>query len=143
MASSEAEAPRASLSRRRRRVVAVLAGVAVLALVGTAYVTLETDYLWFQSVGFGGVFSRRLTTQVVLFCLFGIPFALLVGANVVTAYRLRPAHRPASQEQQQLEMLRAAVHPYRAWLLAAALVVLTLISGSAAAGRWKTWLQWR
>ncbi|MBV9097387.1 MAG: UPF0182 family protein, partial [Frankiaceae bacterium] len=48
-----------------------------------------------------------------------------------------------SQEQQQLEMLRAAVHPYRAWLLAAALVVLTLIAGSAAAGRWKTWLQWR
>jgi len=124
-------------------VVIVLAVIALLALAGTAYVGLETDYLWFQSVGFGGVFSRRLTTQVVLFCLFGIPFALLVGANVVTAYRLRPEHRPASQEQQQLEMLRAALHPYRAWLLAAALVVLVLITGSSASGRWKTWLQWR
>jgi uncharacterized membrane protein (UPF0182 family) len=124
-------------------VVLVVAALVLLVLAVTAYVSLETDYLWFQSVGFGGVFSRRLTTQVVLFFLFGVPFAIAVGANVVTAYRLRPAHRPASQEQQQLEALRTAVHPFRAWILAAALVVLTLITGSAAAGRWKTWLQWR
>ncbi|MDQ1698863.1 MAG: uncharacterized protein QOG34_726 [Frankiaceae bacterium] len=131
------------LTGRNRRVLLILVVLALLALAVTAYVTLETDYLWFQSVGFGGVFSRRLMTQLVLFFLFGVPFALVVGANVVTAYRLRPEHRPASQEQQQLEALRAALHPARTWILAAVLVVLTLITGSAAAGRWKTWLQWR
>jgi len=124
-------------------VLLIVVAVVLLVIAASAYVTLETDYLWFQSVGFGGVFSRRLTTQVVLFFLFGVPFALLVGGNVVTAYRLRPPHRPASQEQQQLEVLRQALHPFRAWILGAVLVVLTLITGSAAAGRWKTWMQWR
>ena len=131
------------LSRRGRRVLLAVVALALLVLFGSAYVALETDYLWFQSVGFGSVFSRRLTTQIVLFFTFGVPFALLVGANVVTAYRLRPAHRPASQEQQQLEALRAVLHPFRVWILGAVLVVLVLITGSAATGRWKTWLQWR
>ena len=134
-------APR--LSRRGRWVLIVLVALVLLVIAGTAYVALETDYLWFQSVGFGSVFSRRLSTQIVLFFLFGVPFALLVGANIVTAYRLRPSHRPASQEQQQLEQLRALLHPARVWIVAAVLVLLTLITGSAAAGRWKTWLQWR
>jgi uncharacterized protein len=131
------------LNRRSRRVLVILIAVVLLVLAATAYVSLETDYLWFQSVGFGSVFSRRLTTQAVLFFLFGLPFAAIVGANVVAAYRLRPEHRPASQEQQQLEALRVLLHPVRAWILGAALFLLVLITGSAAAGRWKTWLEWR
>jgi uncharacterized membrane protein (UPF0182 family) len=131
------------LNRRSRRLLLIVVAVVLLVLAVTAYVSLETDYLWFQSIGFGGVFSRRLTTQLVLFFLFGVPFALIVGANVVTAYRLRPPQRPASQEQQQLEALRSALHPARAWILGGVLLLLFLITGSAAAGRWKTWLEWR
>ncbi len=131
------------LSRRGRTVLIVVVAVVLLVIAASAYVSLETDYLWFSSVGFTGVFSRRLTTEIVLFFLFGVPFALIVGANVVTAYRLRPAHRPASQEQQQLEALRSLLHPFRAWILSAVLVVLVLITGSAASGRWKTWMLWR
>src|SRR3954469_19433516 len=69
------------LNRRSRRLMLIVVAVVLLVLAATAYVSLETDLLLFQSVVLCGVFSRRLTTQLVLFFLFGVPFALVVGAN--------------------------------------------------------------
>lgn len=130
--------------RGRSRITAwaVLAVVVLIAVV-SVYVSLYTDLLWYRSIGFSSVFSRRLTTQVLLFFVFAVLMAIVVGANIIVAYRTRPPFRPNSQEQQQLEMLRVAIHPFRAWILTAVLVLIGLITGSAAAGRWRTWMLWR
>ena len=130
--------------RGRARITAwlVLALIVLIAVV-SVYVALYTDLLWFRSVGFSSVFSRRLTTQLLLFFVFAIAMAVIVGANIVVAYRARPPFRPMSQEQQQLEMLRVGLHPYRAWVLSVVLLLIGLITGSAAAGRWRTWMLWR
>src|SRR5947209_11926676 len=69
--------------------------------------------------------------------------AVIVGVNIAVAYRARPPFRPMSPEQQQLEALRVAIHPYRAWALGVVLLLIGLITGSAAAGRWRTWMLWR
>jgi uncharacterized membrane protein (UPF0182 family) len=129
-------------NRSRLLIAAAVAVVALLILFGV-YDSLYTDLLWFRSVAFSTVFSRRLTTQILLFFLFAVLMVVVVGANIVVAYRTRPKFRPMSQEQQQLEALRSALHPYRAWVLGVVLLVVGLITGSAAAGRWQTWLQWR
>ena len=130
--------------RGRARITVWLALVlAALIAVVSVYVALYTDLLWFRSVGFSSVFSRRLTTQVVLFLVFALAMVVIVGANIVVAYRTRPPFRPMSQEQQQLEMLRVGLHPYRAWILSGVLLLVGLITGSAAAGRWRTWMLWR
>jgi len=131
------------LPSRGRLIVGIVVGIIVLLILIGVYVSLYTDLLWFRSVGFSTVFTRRLTTQVLLFFVFAVAMALIVGANIVVAYRLRPPFRPMSQEQQQLEVLRAAVHPYRAWVLSLVLLIVGLITGSAAAGHWRTWLLWR
>jgi uncharacterized membrane protein (UPF0182 family) len=131
------------LSRRGRRVLLALAGVVVLVILAAMFVSVYTDLLWFRSVGYSSVFSRRLTTRVVLFVVFGVFMALVVGANVVVAHRLRPTYRPVSPEQEQLEALRLALHPYRRWILAAVLLLIGVIAGSAGAGRWRTWMLWR
>src|SRR5437763_325068 len=123
--------------RRARIVVPVIVAIVVLIIALSVYVALYTDLLWFRSVGFSTVFTRRLTTQVVLFFVFGVAMALIVGANAVVAYRTRPPFRPMSPEQQQLESLRVALHPYRAWALGVVLLIIGLITGSAAAGRWR------
>jgi len=131
------------LPGRGRLIIGVVAALVVLFILFSVYVSLYTDLLWFRSVGFSSVFTRRLTTQVLLFFIFAIAMAIVVGANIVVAYRLRPPFRPMSQEQQQLESLRSAVHPYRAWVLGVVLLIVGVITGSAAAGRWRTWLLWR
>jgi uncharacterized membrane protein (UPF0182 family) len=125
--------------------IAVAVIVVVLILIGlwSVFVSQYTDLLWFRSVGYSSVFTRRLTTEILLFAVFGVVMAVIVGANVVIAYRLRPKETPGSPEQQQLDLLRRALNPYRGWLLGVVVVVIGIITGSAASRHWTTWMLWR
>ena len=69
--------------------------------------------------------------------------ALVVGANMYLAYRLRPLFRPNSPEQTGLDRYREAVTPIRIWLLAGVSVLLGLFAGASAAGQWRQYLLWR
>jgi uncharacterized membrane protein (UPF0182 family) len=131
------------LPNRAGLLVPVVVIIAVLALIMSAYVGLYTDLLWFRSVHYSSVFTRRLETQVLLFVVFGLFMALVIGVNLVVAYRTRPPFRPMSPEQQQLEVLSNAVARVRRWVLAIVLALVFLFSGVAAAGHWSTWMLWR
>ena len=131
------------LPGRTRLLIPVIFLIVLLLLAFSAYVRLYTDLLWFRSVHYSDVFSRRLTTEVVLFFLFGVLMALVVGLNIWLAYRLRPAYRAISQEQQQLEGLTNAFAHLRHWLFAVVVLLVGLFTGVAAANRWSTWLLWR
>ena len=95
--------PGAGLSGRPRLLGPVLVVLAVILLLGGVGVSVYTDLLWFQSVDYTAVFTTVLTTKLLLFVLFGLLMALIVGANVAIAYRVRPPFRPMSLEQQNLE----------------------------------------
>ncbi|HEV7933045.1 MAG TPA: UPF0182 family protein [Actinomadura sp.] len=126
-----------SRSRLLLPVAVILAVAVVLFLVFTA---IWTDLLWYRSVGFSSVYSTELWVRVVLFIGAGVLMGLVVGANMAVAYRLRPAYRPLSVEQQGLERYRAAVDPHRRLIATALIGVLALLTGSSASGRWHTWL---
>src|SRR5947209_2406726 len=129
--------------RLPRLLIPTLVALVVLIIAFVAFDRLYTDLLWFRSVHHSSVFSRRLTTEFVLFFLFGILMALIVGLNIVLAYRSRPPYRPASPEQQQLEALTNAFSHLRGWVLGGVLVLIGLFTGVAAANHWSTWLMWR
>src|SRR4051812_46233532 len=109
--------------RPPRLLLATLLSLVALVILFAVFDRLYTDLLWFRSVHHSGVFSRRLTTEVVLFFVFGLLMALAVGVNIVLAYRLRPPYRPASAEQHQLEALTNAFAHLRQWALAVVLVL--------------------
>src|SRR3954466_7511216 len=128
----------------RPRLLLMVAVLLVLLLFAlSAFVRLYTDLLWYRSVHFSTVFGRRLTTEIVLFFLFGLLMALIVGVNIFLAHRLRPPYRALSQEQQQLEALTHAIAPLRRWIFVGVVAAIGLFTGVAAANRWSTWLQWR
>src|SRR5947209_1752220 len=129
--------------RPPRLVLPTVVVVVVIVLAFFTFVRLYTDLLWFRSVHYSDVFSRRLTTEIVLFVIFGLLMALAVGLNVVLAHRLRPPYRPQSPEQHQLEALTSAFDHLKRWILVAVLLVIGLFTGVAAANRWSTWLMWR
>ena len=52
-------------------------------------------------------------TRVTLFFIFGVLMALIIGGNLVVAYRLSPPFRPMSPEQQNLERYRVVLEPRR------------------------------
>jgi len=131
------------LSRRPRLLGPAIGLLVGLLLVLGVLTALYTDLLWFRSIGYSSVFTTRLRTQLLLFALFGLLLAVVVGANMVIAYRLRPPFRPMSLEQQNLERYRVAVEPYLTPLLLVGMGVLGVLGGLSAAGRWRTWLLWR
>ncbi len=116
----------------------------LLSVVAARY----TDLLWFRDVsstskvGYTGVFSSLLRTQILLFFLHGVVMALIVGANMWIAYRLRPPYRPNSLEQQNLDRYRLIVEPRIRPAMAVVLTLIALMAGTGGAGSWKTWLLW-
>ncbi len=128
------------LPRWSRYVIPVLGAVVVLIVLVTVAAGIWTDFLWFRSVGYTSVFG---TTYGVKWALFGITAVFMmtvIGANIRIAYRLRPASRPVSPQQQGLEAYRLVIDPHRRLVAGVVLGLIGLISGLAAAGSWRTWL---
>ncbi|MGB8650747.1 MAG: UPF0182 family protein [Mycobacteriales bacterium] len=132
-----------ALPGRPRLFVPAVVIVLLLVVLGGVFVSLYTDLLWFREAGFATVFSTVLRTKVLLFFLFGLLMAALIGANVTVAYRTRPPFRPLSLEQQNLERYRVALEPFLLPVLLVVSGVFGVFAGLAAAARWQTWLLWR
>ena len=135
--------PGAGLPARPRLLAPVLVIVALVLVLGGVIVSLYTDLLWFREVGYSVVFTTVLTTKLLLFVIFGLLMALLIGANLAVAYRVRPPFRPMSLEQQNLERYRVGVEPYLLPVLLVASGLFGLFAGLSASGRWQVWLLWR
>ncbi len=140
------EAPRVPPSGGQQRSRALIGTIIVLVLAFfliSVFTGVWTERLWFKSVGYSGVFTKVLGTKVLLFLLFGLLMAGIVGGNVVAAYRFRPLFRPASPEQVNLDRYRDVVDPLRKWLLIGVAVVLGLFAGGSGSGQWRQFLLWR
>ena len=135
-------AVRNPLARRPRFLVPILVAIVVLVIVGAVFVNIYTDLLFFRSVNFSSVYEKVLGTRAVLFVIFGLIMAIAVGASIVIAYRIRPAIRPLSLEQQNLERYRVVIEPFHTWLLIGISGIAGILGGLSAAGRWRTYLLW-
>jgi uncharacterized membrane protein (UPF0182 family) len=124
----------------------VAATVVVLLILLAAFSSKYTDLLWFREVGrssgvsYTKVFSTVLRTKVLLFLLYAVVMAVIVGINVWVAYRLRPPFRPNSLEQQNLDRYRLAIEPHLRLILLGGMAFLGLMAGSQGAAHWQTWL---
>jgi len=107
------EMPSIRVSRRGKITIGVLVSLFILLTLFGSLVRVYTNWLWFGELGFRGTFSTILWTRVVLFLSFGLLMAVIIGANLILAYRMRPPFRPISQEQENLERYRVAIEPRR------------------------------
>ena len=95
-----AQQPRA---RRKRRIghkgriilIAVVALVFILFLSARGIAGFWTDYLWYDALGFGGVFRNLLVSRIALAAIFTLLFATLLCVNLWVADRLAPRVRRA------------------------------------------------
>jgi hypothetical protein len=135
--------PNIRVSRRGKIVIGVLASLFVLLSALGSLVRVYTNWLWFGEVGFRDVFTTILWTRIVLFLTVGIAMAVIIGANVFLAYRMRPPFRPISQEQENLERYRVALEPRKRLIFAALVGLIFIASGMSAQANWKIWQLWR
>ncbi len=135
--------PRRVASRRPRALLPTLAIVVALVVLGTLFVEIWTDRLWYQSVGYGSVFSKILWTRIALFMILGLLFSGVVVGNVILAYRMRPILLSDGYRNPTIERYQDAVDPFRRWILVGLGLMLFLFAGASASGRWKTFMLWR
>ncbi len=129
---------------RRSRALLITGVILVLFILGlTGFSSIYTDRLWYQSAGYGQVFSTLLWTRIALFLAFGAVLGGAVAANIYLAYRFRPLFRPSSREQTSLDRYRDVVTPIRTWLVVGIGVVVGAFAGTSGMGHWRTFLLWR
>jgi hypothetical protein len=116
--------------------------VGALIIGFSIFAGIWTDKLWFNSIGYGDVFSKLIWTRVLLFTIFGGLMALVVALNLYLAFRLRPTFRPHSPEQANLERYREVVTPLRRVLLVGVSLIFGVFAGISATGRWRTYMMW-
>ncbi|HSX66069.1 UPF0182 family protein [Nocardioides sp.] len=138
-----APAPAAGRPGWARGVLITAVVLIVLFFAMSSFTGFWTERLWFDSTGFGSVFSHLIITKIGLFLVFGGIMAATVTANAVVAYRLRPLFRPASPEQVGLDRYRQAIAPVRLWVLLGLAVVTGAFAGGAGADAWRDYLLWR
>jgi uncharacterized membrane protein (UPF0182 family) len=123
----------------RRLVPAAVTAVLVIIAIGVL-AGVWTNLLWFQSVGHVGTFAVTFGTQWALFAIAAVFMAGVIGGNAWLAYRLRPPPSGGSPEQPGPEAYRQLLDPHRRLALAVLVGLTGLISGTTAAGSWRTWL---
>ncbi len=130
-------------SRARVLIAIVVAALAVALLSARSVAGFYTDFLWFDSLGFEGVWRDLLWAKVGLAALFiGALFALL-WVNLFIADRLAPPFRPAGPEEESLAGLHAVFDRYPALIRVAVAVLPALLFGAGAGDQWGDWILFR
>src|SRR3954467_5305256 len=135
--------PVPTLSRRAKLILGAIAVLLVLFTVIGTLTNVYVDYLWFDETKYTEVFWTELQTRALLFAVAGVATGGLVAAAVYLAYRFRPAFRPMSLEQQNLERYRQSLEPRRTLVLSLVGIGIGLFAGFTAQGSWDTWLTFR
>jgi uncharacterized membrane protein (UPF0182 family) len=126
----------------RGRTVLIVAAVVLFFLITSlrGIAGFYTDYLWFDSLGQGDVFTGVLGAKIALAAIFTGAFFVLVWVNLVIADRIAPPFRPTGPDDEFLERYHELVDPRSGWVRAGVSIVLALIAGAGVSGEWNSWL---
>jgi uncharacterized membrane protein (UPF0182 family) len=142
------DAPRRLPRRRfegRGRVILITAAVVLVVLITSlrGIASFWTDYLWFDSLGQGGVFTGRLKAQATLVAMFTGTFFVLQFTNLLIADRVAPAFRPPGPEEEVVERYRELVGARVGLVRVAVAAVFALVVGAGTSGQWQSWVLFR
>jgi uncharacterized membrane protein (UPF0182 family) len=115
---------------------------AMVFLAGPSLVRFYTDWLWFAELGYQPVYLRMLQSQATLFTFAFVASALWLAFNLSRAVAAIGNVRPVFTTRDGIELALPAGRQLRTLALGAAVVIAVLV-GLFAAGRWEVWQSWR
>jgi uncharacterized membrane protein (UPF0182 family) len=126
-------------SGRVRVVLAIAFGVPALFIVFALASTFYTDLLWYQEVGFDGVFLTRIWARLAVGLAGGVVFFAVFFSNLYLARRLSPRIRLTGKTgpDDVLELIPAEDRTVTKALLAIT-VALSLFFAFGAANLWQS-----
>ncbi|MDQ3304629.1 MAG: UPF0182 family protein, partial [Actinomycetota bacterium] len=126
----------------RGRVWLVALGVALFVLLTSlrGIAGFYTDYLWFDSLDFTGVFTGILGTKIGLGAVFSLIFFVVLWVNLFIADRLAPQFRPVGPEEEVVERYHELVGDRTGLVRTILAAVFALIAGAGVSSRWNDWI---
>jgi len=126
----------------RRRIFLVVAAVLLLILITSlrGLAGFYTDFLWFDSLGFGSVWRSVLWAKIGLGLLFTAVFFVLLWTNLYVADRLAPKARPAGPEEELVRRYHQAIGRRAGLVRIGISLVFSIIAGAGVSSRWEDWL---
>src|SRR6478735_3557774 len=130
-----------TMSKRAKRVLIALVGLAVLAILWFQFVGIYVDWLWYGEVGYRAVFTTQAVSRIIMFLIGGIGSAALVFLAMYMAYRSRPVFVP-SGESDPLAPYRTIVTSRPKLFVFGVAGLVGLICGLSAQSDWTTVQLW-
>jgi hypothetical protein len=118
-------------------VLSIVAGVLVLFILINIGKGWYSEWLWFNSLGYGSVYTTILKTKVIIFFTTAIIFGILFLGNLVLATRLAPKTEASFWPWAIVRRLQ----PILRWNVILVTALLSLIFGLWAQGNWETVLR--
>ncbi|MFN0028039.1 MAG: UPF0182 family protein [Acidimicrobiales bacterium] len=129
------------LSPRSRAVVAVAVAALVLLFMSLRGIArFYTDFLWFDSLGLGSVWTGVLGAKVALGLIFTSVFFALLWVNLLIADRLAPRYRPTGPEEDLLARYYDLIGRRGGMLRFMAALLFALIAGAGVSQQWQSWV---
>jgi uncharacterized membrane protein (UPF0182 family) len=125
--------------RRPARTIAAIAALIFLALLVPGGMSLYVDWLWFEEIGLTGIFTREITTKLILLAGVGLLTFLILYANLRLAQRrvsTNPVRVRTAPGQEPVELTHVI---QRLTLIFA--IVFAAMTGAASMGNWLTVLR--
>ena len=98
---------------------------------------IYTNWLWFDALEYGSVYTTILVTRVWLFFAGALIFTAIITPNVVFAYRSSKGE-PAMPLAPEIYDLLKRLFIWGIWL---SIFILAIIFGSVVSGQWETFLR--
>lgn len=119
------------------KILAVVAGVVALYIFLNIFKSFYTEWLWYDSLGYGSVYATILKTRILVFFLAAIIFAVLFLGSLVLATRLAPQSEAKIWPWALVSRIRKVLR----WNVILGTIILSIIFGAVAQGNWLTILQ--
>ena len=126
----------------RGRVMLIVLAVALVLLITSlrGLAGFYTDYLWFDSLGFSGVFRHVLGAKIALALIFTALFFVLCWINLWIADRIAPRFRPAGPEEEFVERYQELIGRRTGLVRIVVSLLFGLIAGVGTSSQWKDWI---
>jgi uncharacterized membrane protein (UPF0182 family) len=126
--------------RGRTLIIVLVLGLFVLIASLRGIAGFYTDYLWYESLGQTGVWTRTLSAKGVLALIFVGAFFALMWVNLFIADRLAPVFRPAGPEEDLVERYRSLIGKRANLVRIGVSLVFAFIAGAGVSTQWREWL---
>ena len=119
------------------RVILIVAAVIALLIFLNIFKGFYTEWLWFNSLGYGSVYATILKTKVLVFFSAAIIFCILFLGNLVLATRLAPRTEAGFWPWSIVRQIQ----PVLKWSAILGTILLSVIVGLAAQANWEVILR--